>query len=55
MDVAKFRYMVGRGDWVLYWSDSNERWHHDEGRRPARRFQTLLHETDADPTGIFWG
>lgn len=55
MDIAKFRYIVRRGEWILHWSDRNQRWHRYEGRRPARRLQTLLREVDADPTGIFWG
>ena len=55
MDIAKFRYMVGSSVWILYWSDRNGRWHRYEGRRPARRLQTLLRQVEADPTGIFWG
>lgn len=54
-DVAKFRYRVKDGRWLLYWSDRNNRWHEDEYRPPARRFQTLLDHVDRDPTGIYWG
>jgi len=55
LDVAKFRYRVKDGSWRLYWSDRNDKWHEDEYRPPAKRFETLLDHVDRDPTGIYWG
>jgi hypothetical protein len=54
-DVAKFRYQAKDRTWHLYWADRNNKWHPDEYRRPAKRFETLLKHVDNDPTGIYWG
>lgn len=53
--VAKFRYFVGRQEWVLSWRDRNSRWHSYDLIDPSRLFDDLLAEVDADPTGIIWG
>ncbi len=55
LKVARFRYFVGRRDWVLYWRDRNSRWHRYELVPPSKHFQDLLREVDDDPTCIFWG
>jgi hypothetical protein len=53
--VAKFRYFVGRKEWVLYWRDRNQRWRRYDLIKPSPLFEELLSEVDSDPTGIFWG
>lgn len=55
MDIARFRYFVGRREWVLYWSDRNEVWHRYDQLAPSETFNRLLREVDDDPTCIFWG
>lgn len=53
--VAKFRYFVGRQEWVLFWRDRNEKWHRYELIAPSPSFEDPLAEVDSDPTCIFWG
>jgi hypothetical protein len=53
--VAKFRFVVSRGIWDLYFRDRNLKWRHYDLIRPSARFETLLSEVEADPTCIFWG
>jgi hypothetical protein len=57
IDIAKFRYVVDRKQWVLFWGDSRRRkgWHRYEEIRPSRSIEPLLAEVDQDPTHIFWG
>lgn len=55
MDIARFRYFVGRGEWVLYWSDRNQIWHRYDLIGDWLPFRRLLKEVDEDPTCIFWG
>ena len=52
--VAKFRYFVGRQEWVLYWRDRYGRWKQYDLIGPSRVFEDFLSEIDEDPTGIFW-
>ena len=53
--VAKFRYFVGRHEWVLYCRERHERWKRYDLIGASRVFEDLLSEIDDDPTGIFWG
>jgi hypothetical protein len=54
-DVARFRWFQSRREWQLYCQFSDLKWHLYEPRPSAKKFETLLAEVDADPTGIFWG
>ena len=54
-DVARFRWFQSRREWQLYCQFRDLKWHLYEPRPSAKRFETLLAEVDADPTGIFWG
>jgi hypothetical protein len=51
--VAQFRYEDG--NWVLYWSDRNGRWHTYDLLAPTPELSDVLAEVDRDQTGIFWG
>ncbi len=53
--VARFRYDATSATWFLYCMHRDLKWHRYESHGPAKRFETLLGEVDADPTGIFWG
>lgn len=55
MPVARLRYLVGRGVWLLDWRDRNERWHLYDDIEPSRYVQPLLVEIEEDPTSVFWG
>ena len=55
MHIARFRYFIGREEWVLYWSDRNEAWHRYDLIDPWQTFASLLREVHEDPTCIFWG
>ena len=55
LEVAKFRYYVNRGEWVLSWADRNVKWHRYDLIPPSRIFEDLLDEVERDPTCIFWG
>ena len=54
-EVAKFRFFVGRQEWVLYWQNRYLEWKRYDLIGPSRRFEDLLAEVNADPTAIFWG
>ena len=54
-NVAKFRYFVGREEWVLYWRDRYGRWKRYDLLGASLVFEDLLSQVDEDPTGIFWG
>lgn len=55
VDVARFSYRPGDGDWRLAYSrDEPPRWRPYPGAG-ARAFVRLLAELDADPCGVFWG
>ena len=53
--VARLRYTATRGEWSLYWSDRNSKFHAFPGVRPVRDVRRLLKVIDEDRTGIFWG
>lgn len=53
--VARLRYVQARGEWTLYWSDRNDKFHRYPDSEPTRFVADLLAEIDADPTSIFWG
>lgn len=53
--VAKFKYVATQRLWRLYCQHRDLRWHQYQLRPTAGRFDTLLEEVHADPTGIFWG
>jgi len=53
--VARFRYDATTATWSLYCMHRDLKWHEYLSRGPAKRFETLLNEVQADPTGIFWG
>jgi len=53
--VAKFRFLISRGEWHLYWQDRNLRWRQYEWLPPKRTFLPLLQEVERDPTHLFWG
>ncbi len=53
--VARFRYSAAAGSWSLYCMHRDLKWHRYLSCGPAKRFETLLDEVQADPTGIFWG
>jgi len=55
MSVAKFKYVETRRSWRLYCQHRDLRWHTYQSLPAAARFETLLDEVAADPTGIFWG
>ena len=55
MVVAKFTYVATQRVWKLYCQHRDSRWHSYEALPRARKFDTLLDEVAADPTGIFWG
>ena len=54
LSVAQLRYEDG--EWTLYWSDRNSRWHpYEEEFDPTPDLSAALVEIDNDPTAIFWG
>ena len=48
-------YVETRRSWRLYCQHRDLRWHAYQSLPAAARFETLLDEVAADPTGIFWG
>ena len=52
--VARFRYSSVSCTWSLYCMYRDLKWHRYERRGPTMRFETLLNEVHADPTGPFW-
>ena len=54
LPVAQLRFDPERGQWTLFCSDRNSRWHLYDLIEPGS-IAELLAEIDADPTGIFWG
>ncbi len=52
-DVAKFRFVVNRRVWTLYWLDRNLEWHLFPDCAPARDIGQLLPVVDSEP--IFYG
>jgi len=52
-DIAKFRFVVNRRAWTLYWRDSNLKWHAFPDCAPARDIAELLPVVDSEP--IFYG
>ncbi len=55
MPVAKFTFVRTRQVWQLYCQHRDLRWHRYQALPEAPRFDALLDEVSADPTGIFWG
>lgn len=55
MVVAKFKFVGTQGLWRLFCQHRDLRWHAYRALPAARRFEALLDEVAADPTGIFWG
>ena len=52
--VAKFRYSEARGEWSLYWSDPNAKWHRVSNVKAAKDIRVLLQVVVSDPLGVFW-
>ena len=52
-DIAKFRFVVNRRAWTLYWRDSNLKWHVFPDCAPARDIAELLPVIESEP--IFYG
>ncbi len=52
-DIAKFRFVVKRRAWTLYWRDSNLKWHVFRDCAPAQDIAELLPVVDSEP--IFYG
>ena len=55
MAIAQFRFNHSTGRWTLYCADRNNKWHQYLDVEPTSRFERLLDEVNADPTGIFFG
>lgn len=53
--IAKFRYLVGKRLWVLYWLDQGGRWHKYKEAQATSRLRSLVAEVARDPKGVFWG
>jgi hypothetical protein len=53
--IARLRRVAARGVWMLYWRDSDLRWHLYDRVAPSPHVDPLLAEIEADPTSIFWG
>jgi hypothetical protein len=52
--IAQLRFDPIEGNWTLFWSDRNDRWHLYDFIEPGT-LGDLLAEIDDDPTCIFWG
>ncbi len=55
LGIARLRWTATRGEWTLYWRDSNAKWHRYDLIEPNSDVMALLDEVDRDPTAIFWG
>lgn len=55
LTVAQFRFDARTRRWTLYYADRSSRWYLYDDSDPSERFEDLIAEVDADPTGIFWG
>ena len=53
--VARLRYTQSRGEWTLYSTDRNSRFHRYDLAPPTTDVAALLDEIDRDPASIFWG
>ncbi|MFV1961843.1 MAG: DUF3024 domain-containing protein [Acidimicrobiia bacterium] len=53
--IARLRYTKYLGQWSLYWSDRNSRFHEYDLVEPTVNVEDLIAEIQADATGIFWG
>lgn len=53
--VARLRYTKTRGEWSLYWSDRNLKFHEYDLVRPTLHVDELINEIERDRTSIFWG
>jgi hypothetical protein len=52
--IAQFEYSPESLNWTLYWYDvKNRRQPYPTGRN-RDTLEKLIHEVNADPTGIFW-
>ncbi len=52
--VAKFRYLVGKRLWALYWLDSRGRWQKYKDTGETSRLKSLVAEVERDPKEVFW-
>src|SRR2546430_3668308 len=48
--VAKFRYAVAKGQWSLYWADSNEKWRRLSSVPAAADIRKLVQVVADDPS-----
>lgn len=53
--IARLRYTKARGEWSLYWRDSNGKFHEYDLVAPTPHVDELIAEIERDPTAIFWG
>jgi hypothetical protein len=53
--VARLRYTKSRGEWSLYWTDRNSKFHLYDRIEPTPTVEHLLAEIHTDPACIFWG
>ena len=53
--IARLRYTKSKGEWSLYWCDSNLKFHEYELVPSTPDVGALIAEIDSDPTSIFWG
>ena len=52
--VARMKFNTANGEWTLYWSDRNSRWHIFDLLSPGS-IDKVLEEIERDQTNIFWG
>ena len=55
MPIAQIRYDNKTGEWTLYCSDRNNKWHKYVGLEPTKDIDKIFKKINDDPTGIFWG
>src|SRR4051794_33923301 len=53
--IAQLRFKLRAKEWVLYWPDSDDRWHRYVELDPTTNLDAVLAEIEADPTYVFWG
>jgi hypothetical protein len=52
--VARMKFNTANNEWMLYWSDSNSRWHIFDLMSHGS-IDEVLEEIERDQTNIFWG
>lgn len=55
MPVAQMRFVEKIGEWMLFCSDRNNKWHEYPNFKPTKDIDVVLAEIGKDPTGIFRG